>query len=855
MATEKIQELADEYGIPTEVVEEYIEYMGFDADEVDELNYYGTFKNESDFAEQLVDEGVITDLGRYLYMTATDMHLLAGEEADNRIENMDDQEILDETDDNYTPDEVDEAREYLRDKYYDEIKEELDKDAVGYFVDQFGDSEEDLAKQSIFRVDYDKLGEDLEYDYNYITHDGDVYVFNNYKRGGMTYDDGGEINEVDGNTEVKVGNFILYFNGVGDMARLTEIYHKPTDMMGDFSGYRTINLSELKNDTKDKFLLLFEHPTMGFFQLRNGFRILKERPIYVDGSMYAYGGGLDTEISKLYKGYLEAVIFTEEENLGSYYTIHDFDKATQKSTKDMLTRFYNENEKAILESGLDLETIGNDIWYTRSGQGAGFFDHSLDDDVERKLINGAKKLGEFPSVEEYKGKISIRGGRVFAHGGETNEENYAKGGYLYELQKKRELDDYLSDPDGSGFGIFGYTDRIHEIMMGRDDEFKPSQLNDYLSDPDGNGFGIFGYTDAIKEIYEDDDDDNEFTDDENYAKGGNVPTIEKRVVEVNALIKEGNEKGVEVIDESTTWEAPMRYNLLKYTNGVLYVSFEKLDLYKYNKGRGTEYNKESYKIGKNEMGMSMFKGNAQTEALTEIARMYRKAINSFNKYGYADGGMMAKGGELYKDITSYQVVTEKGGFETSSKEDLIKRLKAMGYKYLGDTTREETYSANPIYDFSWKINAPKFDGLTFMRNGDTQIRYESWQVYERMSMAKGGMIKEGDVIIDNFHRKRYLISEVGDKYTKLYSQGILKKSPTSYVLEKIKKREWILDKNGKYADGGVTFDDKVNAISRSLMERKKVSPSVQKDYGKTYSRKEAIDSAKRIAGAMRKKKA
>jgi uncharacterized protein (UPF0254 family) len=54
-------------------------------------------------------------------------------------------------------------------------------------------------------------------------------------------------------------------------------------------------------------------------------------------------------------------------------------------------------------------------------------------------------------------------------------------------------------------------------------------------------------------------------------------------------------------------------------------------------------------------------------------------------------------------------------------------------------------------------------------------------------------------------------------------------------------------------DGGVTFDDKVNAISRSLMERKKVSPSVQKDYGKTYSRKEAVESAKRIAGAMRKK--
>ena len=58
---------------------------------------------------------------------------------------------------------------------------------------------------------------------------------------------------------------------------------------------------------------------------------------------------------------------------------------------------------------------------------------------------------------------------------------------------------------------------------------------------------------------------------------------------------------------------------------------------------------------------------------------------------------------------------------------------------------------------------------------------------------------------------------------------------------------------GQYRNGGVTFDDKVESISKSLVERKKVSPSVQKDYGKTYSRKEAIESAKRIAGAMRKK--
>jgi hypothetical protein len=62
------------------------------------------------------------------------------------------------------------------------------------------------------------------------------------------------------------------------------------------------------------------------------------------------------------------------------------------------------------------------------------------------------------------------------------------------------------------------------------------------------------------------------------------------------------------------------------------------------------------------------------------------------------------------------------------------------------------------------------------------------------------------------------------------------------------------DFQDKMAKGGkVTFEDKVKAIKASLLKKKKVSPKVQKDYGKTYSPKEAEQSAKRIAGSMRKK--
>ena len=56
-----------------------------------------------------------------------------------------------------------------------------------------------------------------------------------------------------------------------------------------------------------------------------------------------------------------------------------------------------------------------------------------------------------------------------------------------------------------------------------------------------------------------------------------------------------------------------------------------------------------------------------------------------------------------------------------------------------------------------------------------------------------------------------------------------------------------------YAKGGETsFQDKVDAIAKNL-EGKKVAKSVQKDYGKRYSKKEALDSARRIVGAMKAK--
>ncbi len=99
-----------------------------------------------------------------------------------------------------------------------------------------------------------------------------------------------------------------------------------------------------------------------------------------------------------------------------------------------------------------------------------------------------------------------------------------------------------------------------------------------------------------------------------------LSAFEKRVEEVNQLINEANRKNLEVVDTSNTWQSPIRYKPLKTSRGVLYVSYEELDLYDYLKGRGTKYVKKSERVGKYEA----------KSTLSDIARMYRKVL----KRGY-----------------------------------------------------------------------------------------------------------------------------------------------------------------------------------------------------------------------------
>ena len=83
-------------------------------------------------------------LQNFIEISDTDRRIIAGEEADNIVEDMEDNE----------------EKEKVREKEYERIKEDL-KDPIQYFVDDHGMySREDLLKQRFIRIDIEKASED-----------------------------------------------------------------------------------------------------------------------------------------------------------------------------------------------------------------------------------------------------------------------------------------------------------------------------------------------------------------------------------------------------------------------------------------------------------------------------------------------------------------------------------------------------------------------------------------------------------------------------------------------------------------------------------------------------------------------
>jgi hypothetical protein len=130
-------------------------------------------------------------------------------------------------------------------------------------------------------------------------------------------------------------------------------------------------------------------------------------------------------IKQIVTSYLEAALWTEEERIkeDEESEIHsmygkpddgDDDDDDEHVSKlipridyiidniaiDSKIKAFNDIKKFISIVGLEIiddidpNSLGHDIWLSRNGHGAGFFDRGYDIDIEKKLMDAAHQIGE-----------------------------------------------------------------------------------------------------------------------------------------------------------------------------------------------------------------------------------------------------------------------------------------------------------------------------------------------------------------------------------------------------------------------------------------------------------------------------
>jgi hypothetical protein len=191
------------------------------------------------------------------------------------------------------------------------------------------------------------------------------------------------------------------------------------------------------------------------------------------------------------------------------------------------------------------------------------------------------------------------------------------------------------------------------------------------------------------------------------------------------------------------------------------------------------------------------------------------------EYGFSDfEPKMADGGKVpkYSVTFQYESKSKRAGWASFDSEDIYVDAKS---------SKEAKEKAIKIFN----DKHPNIVGKI------TNINDNKSTFLDNANLAKGGMMEHG--------------LRIGDKITTdmFWDNKI--------VVENVKthKRAEIDLNNGKRKDemamgGKVTFNDKVKAIQKKLLANKKVPKSVQKDYGKTYDKAEAKESAQRIVGSQ-----
>lgn len=118
------------------------------------------------------------------------------------------------------------------------------------------------------------------------------------------------------------------------------------------------------------------------------------------------------ETNGIYNGYIEAILWTEEDGEAKDKTIYDISSEAMNKIESDVDSFYK-IAKPILDKlpeeytqNYGDEQIGHDLWLTRNGHGAGFWDRGLGE-LGDKLTKIAESMGEIWLVSGDDGQLYL----------------------------------------------------------------------------------------------------------------------------------------------------------------------------------------------------------------------------------------------------------------------------------------------------------------------------------------------------------------------------------------------------------------------------------------------------------------
>ena len=235
-----------------------------------------------------------------------------------------------------------------------------------------------------------------------------------------------------------------------------------------------------------------------------------------------------------------------------------------------------------------------------------------------------------------------------------------------------------------------------------------------------------------------------------------------------------------------------------------------------------------------------------------------KPFRKLQKDSYAEGGEL-KGDTL-------ENVRKDAKMASKTHKEPIYVIQTKQYNYV---------TKNPYFEYNWATQEdyeymkghsyPKgfISVIVKMRYKDGELKSSEEEViFENENYAEGGETKRKITLYESKlmaeEGKRVLVSQDGQQFYTIEG-GVLYKTDDdlnhqeSFDIEKIDLTIKPMESyGGKYKKGGLTFDEKVKAVEKSLMSRE-VPKKYRNSYGKTYNKAEAHESAQKIIGAQVKK--